>query len=494
MQSEGQVRELTFQFEQLEISVRVSVRPRSGTTGEASAEPSEVVVEASSAAGPESSIYDPYSISIELEDQVLAASTSTELGALNLPFLTHLERQLRGRVGRSDRSRIPFWSRVSRCWQRRGVRAGAFWTTGRSGSCVGAHCSVGGRVDSSSCFRSSSKSRSSSSSFNNSAFKSNSSCRTTWCRTAVVRGKGAVSDSGRSDSFAKTRGASSWKSQTVAKTEGYSIGSHSTSRDCIRRSREGGCRGRGSSTGFGSTNFDNSLRSSSTDASCTDAAKPVVVAKDARSTWQPGADDLPVVRRRGQRVRMARDMYLKTVQDLPRVAEVARLNALQELGITADREDKDLMHLYIERRVPLSENKLLAHFAVLAAEGWSIAHGSNNIEMKGFLARVLFVIEQVALDGGKLELGWLLGGFPEPNTHLHFSVKRTPGLKPFSRLVSPIWLSANLAFLRDLDYMQGRIQTIGTGKQHVATGQPQEESDAPNPKRRPRPKKKQKGG
>ena len=82
-----------------------------------------------------------------------------------------------------------------------------------------------------------------------------------------------------------------------------SIGSHSTSRDCIRRSREGGCRGRGSSTGFGSTNFDNSLRSSSTDASCTDAAKPVVVAKDARSTWQPGADDLPVVRRRGQRVR-----------------------------------------------------------------------------------------------------------------------------------------------------------------------------------------------
>lgn len=196
----------------------------------------------------------------------------------------------------------------------------------------------------------------------------------------------------------------------------------------------------------------------------------------------------------GARGCMARDMYLKTVQDLPRVAEVARLNALQELGITADREDKDLMHLYIERRVPLSENKLLAHFAVLAAEAWSIAHGSNNIEMKGFLARVLFVIEQVALDGGKLELGWLLGGFPEPNTHLHFSVKRTPGLKPFSRLVSPIWLSANLAFLRDLDYMQGRIQTIGTGKQHVATGQPQEESDAPNPKRRPRPKKKQKGG
>lgn len=131
----------------------------------------------------------------------------------------------------------------------------------------------------------------------------------------------------------------------------------------------------------------------------------------------------------GARGCMARDMYLKTVQDLPRVAEVARLNALQELGITADREDKDLMHLYIERRVPLSENKLLAHFAVLAAEGWSIAHGSNNIEMKGFLARVLFVIEQVALDGGKLELGWLLG-FPRAKHSSALFCETYPGTNP----------------------------------------------------------------
>ena len=198
----------------------------------------------------------------------------------------------------------------------------------------------------------------------------------------------------------------------------------------------------------------------------------------------------------GARGCMARDMYLKTIQDLPRVAEVARMNALQELGITADREDKDLMHQYIEKRIPLSENKLLAHFAVLAAEGWSIAHGSNNVEMKGFLARVLLIIEQVALDSGKLELGWLLGGFPEPNTHLHFSVKRTPGLKPFSRLASPIWVSANLAFLRDLDYIQGRIQTLGSGNQRQTQVQLQDDSDGqhPNPKKKVRPKKNKKGG
>lgn len=122
---------------------------------------------------------------------------------------------------------------------------------------------------------------------------------------------------------------------------------------------------------------------------------------------------------------MARDMYLRTVQDLPKVGEVARLNAMQELGISMDKEDKDLMHLYIERRVPLAENKMLAHFAVLAAEGWSIAHVAQDPIMKGFIARMLFFIEQSALDNSRLELGWLMSGFPEPNTHLHFSVKRT---------------------------------------------------------------------
>lgn len=190
---------------------------------------------------------------------------------------------------------------------------------------------------------------------------------------------------------------------------------------------------------------------------------------------------------------MARDMYLKTVQDLPRVGEVARLNALQELGISVDKEDKDLMHLYIERRVPLAENRMLAHFAVLAAEGWSIAHVAQDPIMKGFIARMLFFIEQSALDNSRLELGWLMSGFPEPNTHLHFSVKRTPGLKPFTRLASPLWVSANLAFLRDLDYIEGRIQTLGKqkGKQtNVST----ELEDGPKPKPKPKGNKKGKKG
>ena len=190
---------------------------------------------------------------------------------------------------------------------------------------------------------------------------------------------------------------------------------------------------------------------------------------------------------------VARDMFLRTIQDHSRVAEVVRANALQELGISPDREDKDLMKTYFERRVPLADNRLLAHVAQLAAEGWSIAAASHNIEMQGFLGRMMMFVEQVALDSNKIELGWLMAGFAEPNSHLQFSVKRTPGLKPFTRLASPIWVSANLAFLRDLDYRQARMASVGSAKPTAALKEADDSSPAKPPKKPPKQKAKGKG-
>jgi len=190
---------------------------------------------------------------------------------------------------------------------------------------------------------------------------------------------------------------------------------------------------------------------------------------------------------------VARDMFLRTIQDHSRVAEVVRANALQELGISPDREDKDLMKTYFERRVPLADNRLLAHVAQLAAEGWSIAAASHNIEMQGFLGRMMMFVEQVALDSNKIELGWLMAGFAEPNSHLQFSVKRTPGLKPFTRLASPIWVSANLAFLRDLDYLQARMASVGSAKPTAALKEADDSSPAKPPKKPPKQKAKGKG-
>lgn len=194
----------------------------------------------------------------------------------------------------------------------------------------------------------------------------------------------------------------------------------------------------------------------------------------------------------GARGCLARDLFMKAMQDLPRVSETVRNNALTELGMPAAKEDGFLMRKYLERRVPLGDHKLLAHVGALVSEGWAIAYLSDNIEMMGFLGRFMLFIEQCALDNGKIDLAWLMTGFAEPSHHLNFPLKKTPGLKPFSRLASPLWVSANLAYLRDLDFLESRMASVGKPK-GKALGDSEEVVD-PNPKRRPKPKKQPKGG
>lgn len=73
--------------------------------------------------------------------------------------------------------------------------------------------------------------------------------------------------------------------------------------------------------------------------------------------------------------------------------------------------------------------------------------------------------EQTALDQGRLQLAWLLTGLPEPNAQMMFSHRHRPGLKPFARLAAPSWVSANLAYLKDLDDIEGRMTSLQKNKQ-----------------------------
>jgi hypothetical protein len=143
--------------------------------------------------------------------------------------------------------------------------------------------------------------------------------------------------------------------------------------------------------------------------------------------------------------------------------------------------------------MPLLENKLLSHYACLIAEGWDIAYQSVNAEMIGFLGKMAMFTEQTALDQGRLQLSWLLTGFSEPNQAMLFSVKHTPGLKPFSRLAAPAWISANLAFLKDLDYAESRIQTLHKPKPKGSAEPADEKDKKPKPKN-PKGKGKNKSG
>lgn len=188
---------------------------------------------------------------------------------------------------------------------------------------------------------------------------------------------------------------------------------------------------------------------------------------------------------------LARETFQRTIQDLPRVANHARLNALRELGISPEKEDASLMRKYVERRIPLAEFKLLALVATMLAESWAVGYETGDMVLLGTVARMLFFVEQAAIDSGKTQLAWLLTGYSEPSLHMMVSSKKRPGLEPFARLCPPAWISANLSYLKDLDFMKTRLQSLEKGTKNPKTNAA-DDKENPQPKR-PNPKPKGKG-
>lgn len=187
---------------------------------------------------------------------------------------------------------------------------------------------------------------------------------------------------------------------------------------------------------------------------------------------------------------LAREAFIHAIQDLPEVSRVVRRAALRELGLSSDREDGNLMRKYMERRIPLADHRLLAQFACLISEGWAVGYEAGNEQMLGTLGRMMIFVEQCALDSGRSQLAWLLTGLQDPPMHLFVSHRKRPGLEPFSRLSSPAWVSGNLAYLKDLDYIEGRMNSIGKNPK----GQASEDSEVlVRPKPKPRLKGKGKG-
>ena len=120
---------------------------------------------------------------------------------------------------------------------------------------------------------------------------------------------------------------------------------------------------------------------------------------------------------------------MKIMNDPIRVADLVEANAAQELGLSANATPPNLM-----------------------------------LDLQGFAAKGLMFVEQTCLDGGRTQLGWLLTGVSEPNLQLLQLNKKKSSLKPFSRLAHASWVAANVSYLRDLDYLEGRMKNLGATK------------------------------
>ena len=188
----------------------------------------------------------------------------------------------------------------------------------------------------------------------------------------------------------------------------------------------------------------------------------------------------------GVRGCIARDAYIRSMQDLTKLAEVVQANAAKELGLGPNRIDESLLRKYAERRMPLAESKLMTYLAFMMAEAWAVGHASNNLELLGIVGKVMIFLEQASIDQGRLQLAWLLTGQQDPPFQILQSNKKKSGLTPFSRLAAPAWVAANLQYVKDLDVLESKMLGLGkTGK--PAPPDPGDDEDPPrNPRRNPK--------
>lgn len=185
----------------------------------------------------------------------------------------------------------------------------------------------------------------------------------------------------------------------------------------------------------------------------------------------------------GVRGCVARDAFLRTFDDVVGTGRIITQNAAQDLGLTESQIDSGLMRLYVEKRIPLGDQKMLTYLAQFMACSWQIAYEQADELTLGLMGRGVMMVEQFCLDGGRCQFGWLLSGMTEPNFGQISMNRRRLGLKPYSKLAAAPWVAANVAYLKDLDFLEGRL------KNQKATDRPEDKEE--NPKQwQPRRKKK----
>ena len=116
---------------------------------------------------------------------------------------------------------------------------------------------------------------------------------------------------------------------------------------------------------------------------------------------------------------------------------------------------------FFERRVHFGTHRLLAHTGHLLAHLWELAERQRPEELQAAIATGAAFVEQAALDNGRLEVAWQLTGLTAPSS----TAARAPQQlqRPGASLFPPRWMAANIAYLRDLDYLASRTSAaLGT--------------------------------
>ena len=184
----------------------------------------------------------------------------------------------------------------------------------------------------------------------------------------------------------------------------------------------------------------------------------------------------------------ARDAYVRLLKDSVQVSSQIRRLVAEDLGESVEDPPSSLMRRYIERRCPVGEHRTLALIGSFAGHAWQRARETDNVEMEAWFARLVLFVDQAGTENGRTQLAWLLAGLPEPSWST--MMRRKSGLKPFAKSCPSLWASANLAYLREMDWLSSKMASSSSGDPSKDLGKDTtaaEEGDPPTrPPRRPR--------
>ena len=141
------------------------------------------------------------------------------------------------------------------------------------------------------------------------------------------------------------------------------------------------------------------------------------------------------------------------------------------------------MRTFFTNKVPLGSMRGLTYFAFATAQLWEAAERDDLAALKAQVALLAVYLEQVAVDGGRHQLGWLLTGLPNPPFQLVQAHSQRAQEDPVGFLGDPRWVAANLAYLKDVDYLESRTKLVGKAPPSDRPGGP---PPKPTPKARPK--------
>ena len=187
---------------------------------------------------------------------------------------------------------------------------------------------------------------------------------------------------------------------------------------------------------------------------------------------------------RGVNARQAWVRMIRDNGDLVRDALRERLAGAME--VTVDSLQPAAMRGFFERKVPLGPMRGLTFFSYIVAKLWEYFEQGRSEDAHTLTALAAIFCEQTAVDGGRYQTGWLLTGLPQPSFNLTQANSQRNQEEPYALLADPTWISANLAYLKDMDYFEQRQRSLAQARQGGGQSSSSGAGGAVEPKRRPR--------